>query len=145
MSNLTELERAVLDKILDGDHPLLEILRNQLSNDRVSRREMTGTGFFTYFNVGDPPVADVEKIVFGDVSADIEGVHHGAGFLVWVEHGRLIMLEGFTYDDPWPDEIEQYTLKYLVPKQISDDGKFISYRKDDKRDWEALIKQIGPR
>jgi len=38
------------------------------------------------------------------------------------------MLEGYGYDDPWPNTITQYTLKY-------DTG--------DQRDWAVLRKVLG--
>jgi hypothetical protein len=128
MMDLTELERAVLAKLLQGEHPLLNQLRRQLAQCRVSRREMTGHGFFTYIDTGDVPPAGDVKVTFGDVVAEIEGMPDGAGFALYIEHGRLSMLEGYGYDDPWPNSIANYILKY-------DAG--------DKRDWAALKKALG--
>lgn len=128
MIALAELERAVLTKLLAGEHPLLERLRNQLSNCQVSRRELTGAGFYAYLDVGDAPAADDVNLRFGDVIAEIEGMAHGAGFVLYVEHGRLSMLEGYGYDDPWPSTITAYTLKYSA---------------GEERDWAALRKVLG--
>jgi hypothetical protein len=128
MTELTELERAVLDKLLSGEHPVLNALRPQLEECRASSRKMTGCGFFTHLDVGDTRAAGDVKLIFGDVSAEIEGMAHGAGFVLFVEHGRLSMLEGYSYDDPWPDTITSYALEY-------DTG--------DKRDWTALRKVLG--
>jgi hypothetical protein len=44
--------------------------------------------------------------VISDVGAEIEGVRHGVGFVLFIQDGRLDCLEGFTYDDPWPDEVK---------------------------------------
>jgi len=127
---LTGLEHAVLEKLLAGEHPLLAQLRKQLAKCRVTKRELTGHGFFADLDVGDVlPVTDT-KVIFGDVIAEIEGMQHGAGFVLFIEHGRLSMLEGYGYDDPWPKTISSYTLKY-------DTGD------KHKRDWGALGKELG--
>jgi hypothetical protein len=38
----------------------------------------------------------------GDVSGELEGLANGAGFVLFIRDGRLKMLEGFTFDEPWP-------------------------------------------
>ncbi len=53
MDRLTELEQAVLDKLLAGNHPALAALRSQAVEGRVTRREYTGVGFFCDIDV--PP------------------------------------------------------------------------------------------
>ncbi|HEY7297139.1 MAG TPA: hypothetical protein VH684_04305 [Xanthobacteraceae bacterium] len=111
---LSLLERAVLEKLLAGDCPRLGILRSQLRDVEVERREFTGIGFFIYFRVGK----DIERLdgtgrfIFGDVQACISGLNYGAGFLLYVTDGALHMLEGYTYDEPWPRSIEQFELTY---------------------------------
>ena len=124
MTDLTELERAILAKLLAGEHALLEQLRRQL----VSRRELTGHGFYTHLDVGETLVAAKVKVSFGDVVAEIEGMPDGAGFELYVENGRLSVLEGYGYDDPWPSAIASYTLRYST---------------GDKRDWNALRQVLG--
>jgi len=124
---LTELERAVLAKLLAGEHPLLAQLRKQLPNCRASRRELTGHGFYTDLDVGDTPEAADVKVIVNDVVADIEGMPDGAGFVLFVEHGRLSLLEGYGYDDPWPSTITGCTL---------------NYRTGGDRDWAALRKEL---
>ena len=112
MIELNELERAVLAKLLEREPPLLEQLRGQLPTCRVIRREFTGVGFFTHLDVGDAPASnDVDMPPFGDVIAEIDGLAHGAGFVLYIEHGRLAMLEGYSYDEPWPDTIVGFSLK----------------------------------
>jgi hypothetical protein len=115
---LNTLEQAVLQKLLDGDHPTLIALRAQLEGLVVTRRDLTGVGFFTELAgskttpTGSVASADLQ---FGDVEADIEGLRHGAGFLLYVEGGRLHTLEGYSYDERWPDDIGRFTLRYTSP------------------------------
>ncbi len=46
------------------------------------------------------------------MSGDLEGVAHGAGFVLFIRDGALACLEGFTYDEPWPETIKSFTLNY---------------------------------
>jgi len=112
---LTQFERAVLEKLLAGDHPVLGILRDQLDQCHVKSRESTGHGFFTNFEVdrfAGPPPAPVQRIRIDDVGATINGLKHGAGFVLFVVDGYMDFLEGFSYDEPWPPEVVDYSLRY---------------------------------
>jgi len=118
MNDLTTLERKVMQALLDGDDDILSLLRKQVETVIVVKREMTGVGFFTTFVVPDGiPRADDQSLKFGDVIANISGLAHGAGFLLYVEHGALHMLEGYTYDEPWPKEISEFELTYTAGEQ----------------------------
>jgi hypothetical protein len=125
---LSKFEQDILAKLLDGEHPILEQLRKQLPACRVNRREYTGVGFYTYFGVDNALSANDVKMCFGDVLAEIEGIVHGVGFVLYVEHGRLHMLEGYGYDESWPVTITSYVLRYST---------------GEARDWSAIKKVIG--
>ena len=116
MEGLTKLERAVLEKLLDGDNNVfLEMLREQLPGITVSNRDYTGVGFYTDLVVAPKlvrKVAQPTNMTWGDVEADIEGTQHGAGFLLYVKNGIVSTLEGFTYDEPWPDTVNKFSLAY---------------------------------
>ena len=128
MINLDEFEQAVLEKLLQGTHPLLTQLYSQLEFCYVRRREMTGTGFYTYFEVRVLlQIRDI-NLRFGDVTAEIPGLKNGAGFLLYIKNGLLDMLEGYSYDEPLPDIIPIYILKYTS---------------GEKRDMAALEDVLG--
>jgi hypothetical protein len=113
---MDQLEQDVLEMILKGDDPVLATLRIQLGVARRKPRELSGVGFFTHFEVPETAPhlsADLAKIKLGDVTAEIEGLLHGAGFVLFVDDGALSMLEGYTYDEPWPSTIKSYTLSYM--------------------------------
>jgi len=42
-------------------------------------------------------------------TATIDGLQHGAGFLLIVEDGMLDMVEGCTYVEPWPDRSRAFS------------------------------------
>jgi hypothetical protein len=121
--DLTLLERAVLETLLSRDEPGYDELREQLTSCRVVSREMTGVGFYSTLKVdaATPPVAADVGNPLGtghafpdDIYAAIEGLEQGAGFVLWLDDGWLSQLEGFTYDEPWPDEIRTFTVR-LAP------------------------------
>lgn len=108
---LTPLERDVLSAILSASDPVVDGLRAQLAVCRVQSRELTGHGFFTDFVV--PPrlaVAGIGRTVLDGVQAELDGLRHGAGFVLFVEDGLLATLEGYAFDEPWPGRVEGYTV-----------------------------------
>jgi hypothetical protein len=115
VEGINEFETAVLGKLLAGDHPVLAVLRAQADAASVASREQTGTGFFVSFDIPDhTPALSTKDFHFGDVNAVVSGLKNGAGFVVFVRGGRLNVLEGYTYDEPWPREIRDFKLTYQV-------------------------------
>lgn len=117
--NLTLLESEVIKWLLDGDNPVLDSLRRQLSSIESVTRELTGHGFYLIFNYAVRPqsidsyLPVKANFSFGDVEASIDSVKGGAGFLLWIENGVLSELEGYTYGEEWPFQVEKFTLQYL--------------------------------
>jgi hypothetical protein len=114
---LTAFERAVIATILQPSHPVMDALREQLAACHVTDREFTGTGFFASLHVPahvpDAPITR-DRLHLGEVAASLTGVEH-AGFVLWVTRGRLDTLEGFSYGEPWPDEIEGWDVTPMTP------------------------------
>ena len=107
------LETEVMQLLLAGQHPVLEILRAQFKCSRVKKREMTGAGFYLSFETDSALKAtDISQITLGDVHAQIEGLKNGAGFVLFIVDGLVGCLEGYSYDEPWPNEIKKYSLTY---------------------------------
>ena len=48
---------------------------------------------------------------------------HGAGFVLFIRGGRLSMLEGYTYDEPWPDQVRGFSLRYSDPERKAELAK----------------------
>ena len=112
---LEPLERAVLNKFLEGNDPVLDALRRQMPGISVVERKKTGTGFFTELSnaLGTeraPTRPGTSRL--GDLEATIDGLAHGAGFLLYVHDGLLSMLEGYSYEEPWPTEIRNFALRF---------------------------------
>lgn len=111
---MTDLEQQVLSLLLTGDDPVVSGLRAQVNGAAVKSREMSGVGFFTTFELPKnlAPVANCKSFKFGDVTATIKGLQHGAGFVLFVKEGFLHLLEGYTYDEPWPKQTTDFELSY---------------------------------
>jgi hypothetical protein len=126
MEKLDILEQAVLDKLLAGEHPALAVLRRQATMARVAGRKNTGVGFFCDFEVDESAPTLLGDFQIGDVFGELEGLAHGAGFVLFIRDGQLSMLEGFTFDEPWPQQLRGFKLAYqheprelLLPEHLS--------------------------
>jgi hypothetical protein len=114
MTSLTPLETQMTRILLDGDLPELAVLRSQLALASVSSRKMTGVGFYTDFALPKefPRLEGCPSFKIGDVNGRATNVKHGLGFVLYVNDGALSQLEGYTYDEPWPEKIEGLQLEY---------------------------------
>lgn len=116
----------MLQKLLDGDHPVLAALREQLSGLSVKERKLTGAGFFTEFATAatvNPVPLSAGQVRFGDVQATIRGLKHGAGFLLYVDQGLLHFLEGYSFEEPWPECIHEFFVEYTSPDRKAELAK----------------------
>ncbi len=118
---MNEIERQAMDFLLRGDHPVLAVLRDQAAVAPIAKRKFTGVGFFTDFAV--PPTAarlsSGRRIVLEDVHAEVAGLQHGAGFLLFVDDGVINLLECFIYEGAWPEDTRLTRLYYLHPRHGS--------------------------
>ena len=76
-------------------------------------RRFSGVGFFTDFVVPTDAAVqrDLPNMEIGDVGAEFPCVQHGAGFVLFIRDGVVRMLEGYTYDEPWPEKTDEFSLK----------------------------------
>jgi len=99
-------------------------LRAQAANARLASRENTGVGFFCEFDVpAEVAAVEVPDFTIDDVNGEIQGLAHGAGFVLFIRGGRLKMLEGFSYDEPWPDQVGGFSLSYSDPERKAELAK----------------------
>jgi hypothetical protein len=115
-TKLQEFDKAVVAMLLAGDDPVLQVLREQVRLVANVRRELSGAGFFAYFELPReaPRIEGSPSFQIGDLCADVERLEYGAGFVLFVRNGAIDVLEGFSYEEPWPDQIGTYTLKYTT-------------------------------
>jgi len=111
-----ELEQELMNLLLQGDHPILAILRQQYVTAKVGSREFSGVGFFTNFEVSETaPLVEPPNFEAGNVDIQLENLPNGAGCVLFVRDGKLSFLECYTYSDPWPEQITIKSLANAIP------------------------------
>jgi hypothetical protein len=105
MDTLTAFESDALGALLRGNDPALAILRCQAEVATVRSREHTAVGFFAEIAV--PPTAvrpaGVPSFKLGDVFGTCDGLEGGFGLLLHVSEGLIHLLEGYAFEEHWPD------------------------------------------
>jgi hypothetical protein len=108
---LTEVERTVLEFLLQGSSDENAVLFEQLASSSLKSRERNGYGVYTNFEVSDAvPRCTRENFELGDVSVVLSG--QLCGFILFIREGKVEFLEGFPLGgDEWPspENIEKVT------------------------------------
>ena len=109
---LNSLERRVMDMLLAGDDPVLEVLREQYRARRSDRATFDRHRFYLDFAV--PPQAKWlegcdKRITIGDLHAGSKQLPYRATFVLFVDDGAIAFLEGVTYGlASWPDNTDDF-------------------------------------
>jgi hypothetical protein len=77
------------------------------------------------------------QMVIGDVYANISNLEHGAGFLSFIEGGKLVTLECFISEDRWPENAELERLHYIHPKKLG--SSQLSETKTRDLNWALVL------
>lgn len=110
----TEFEQALAEALLAGELPVLAVLRSQWAAARFELRELSGVGFF--LNVAVPssaPRAEPPNFELSDVYFEATGLPHGGGSVMFIRDGAISMLEAYSHDGDWPEEVTEFTLQYF--------------------------------
>jgi len=112
-SKFVQFERDIMKKILSENPNVSDRIEKQYESSKVISREFTGVGFFTKFEIFDTSLRlpHSPNLVLGDAHANIQGLEYGAGFILFVTNGLISTLEGYSYGEIWPENIEQYTIE----------------------------------
>jgi hypothetical protein len=105
MDEIGQLDRAVLEFMLNRNGAVYSQLRDQIPLLKSAGREMSGVGYFAYFRPSGEakPASDRINIEISDVGGTTPDLKHGVGFILFVRDGLIEMLEGFTVgDEDWP-------------------------------------------
>ena len=109
----SEFERAVIEHILEKEAPEY---KKHLPYLLVDRRENTGVGIYVYFKYSENyPLSSSENRTMGQsVYAEIEGLEGGAGFILYLDNGKITMLESFSHgSETWPVRILKFNIQDL--------------------------------
>lgn len=86
----------------------------------MTKRESSGVGFFTEFGHPDDVsrLPTSKSIRFGDVLAEVDGLEHAAGFVLFIDNGLITMLEGYSNaNETWPEKVGTFELRYRAPER----------------------------
>jgi hypothetical protein len=120
-NEVVSLVNRLMPRLLAGEHPALVALREQLNSATISEVEMTGCGFYARFAVAaDAPLASPPRLTGGSAKIELSDAKHGAGCVLFVRDGRLSTLEGYTYDDDWPEDARVLSVGDIVPIRIDE-------------------------
>ncbi|MGI6161068.1 MAG: hypothetical protein ACOYJD_03465 [Christensenellales bacterium] len=108
-----QFESDVMYKIISENNEISDELVKQYKNAKVVSREFTGVGFYTNFMVSNENLRlkDNFNVEMGNVQAELDGLKYGAGFVLFIRDGFIKSLEGYTYDEPWPKRIINYSFE----------------------------------
>ena len=102
-----EFEKIIISDIIEHYPEYKQKLRSQFEKITVQRREFSTYGFSTYYSVigVEETLGDDENLQLGKHQWNINGLTRGSDYILWIKDGLISCLEGFSYNEPWPDEI----------------------------------------
>ena len=116
MLDIEPIEYQAMQMLLEGDHPTLETLRQQFNRSCVVERDFTGVGILYHVEIDDSNLRldPSNRIVLGDVCADVACLKYGCGFILFVDDGLLGTLECHLWGDDALPQSATYTRLYYV-------------------------------
>ncbi len=122
----SDLERRVLDMLLDHPGEHAEALRAQRADLEVTGRTYTGLSLQSSLNPDlSAPVAGTLNVVLGGILGRHSSHPDPIGFNLFVRNGRLVLLEGVAFSDEWPDDESAIRLE-RIPLNYEQDRKLLS-------------------
>lgn len=103
-----EFESIIISDICNRYPEYKEKLQQQLSFAVVKERVLSKYGFSTYFTINNSNLVTLGENVKLGLETDgwrVNGLDRGSGYVLWIENGVIYSLEGFSYEEPWQQEI----------------------------------------
>ncbi|WP_417431381.1 hypothetical protein [Kiloniella sp.] len=107
IEKISEIEAAVLKFCVKMNVPNYENKTGLFDNVHVIDRIFNGTSFMTEFDrteelkVGN----DGDNYLISTLDAVLNN-SIPSGYIAYIENGYITALEGFTYDEEWPDNLQ---------------------------------------
>ncbi len=102
-----EFEKIIITDIFEQYPEYKQKLQAQFESSTVQKRERFAFGFFTDYEVtaAEETLGEGINLQLGNHQWNINGLNCGSDYILWIENGLISSLEGFSYQEPWPDEI----------------------------------------
>ncbi|ETA72347.1 MULTISPECIES: hypothetical protein [Mesorhizobium] len=119
MTAFTALEIAALHSIFSETPKLTSALERQLTLATVTKRQNSGVGFFTSIAVADdvPLVSNSSRVLGNETQAHVAGLELGFGFVLFLEDGKLDLLEGFNWGSESTASLDLAAVTFEVYKR----------------------------
>lgn len=118
MGTFTNLELAALHSIFSETPELAAGLERQMERATVAKRENTGGGFFTSITVSTEALQVSAPRVLGyETRAHVHGLEHGFGFVLFMEKGRMHLLEGYAWGSESTALLDLFGLTFEIFNQ----------------------------
>lgn len=111
MLRLTSLETAVLKWFLADSRA--SVRKRQIDFDAVFvlERRFTGVGFFaSMIGCDELHVANGAQSFVWDKVGAILNEQINTGYLIYIENGFVVTIEGHTFGDDWPEQIHSFRM-----------------------------------
>jgi hypothetical protein len=113
--DFTPLEHAALLTIFTETPEFADSLRYQLEGASVENRENTGAGFFTTITVPASSERVACPTVLGNrTHTRVYGLKYGLGFVLFMQDGRLHLLEGYSCGDDDTTNLPLFGLTFQI-------------------------------
>src|SRR5436309_1173524 len=124
MESLSDIERRLLDALLEGEHPVLDTLRVQANTAYVTKRETrSGIHRVTLAVAEDAPSVESMMTIIHDLTVcSADGTQHLGNPAVWIFYGCLAMLGVPTHLLECGIPLSEWTLSYWVVNRLMPDG-----------------------
>ncbi|MBQ7339073.1 MAG: hypothetical protein IJW40_11570 [Clostridia bacterium] len=102
-----EFEKIIITDIIDQYPEYKQKLQAQFASSVVQKREFFMRGFSTDYEVVavEETLGEDKNLQLGNHQWNINGLSNGSDYILWIKNGLISSLEGFTYEEPWPDDI----------------------------------------
>lgn len=102
-----EFEKIIITDIIEQYPEYKQKLQSQFEKSVAQKREISTYGFLTYYTVTaeEETLGDTVNLQLGKCQWNINDLQNGSDYILWIKNGLICSLEGFSYEEPWPDEI----------------------------------------
>jgi hypothetical protein len=112
MRPLWPIEREVLEIIAAAYPASAEVLCQQIETAQVVSFENSGAGFFSNLAVAPDAPLLAEKSPLSAAHGEVLGIEHGMGFVVFLEDGRISVIEAYSYGDVFTGDLDFSQARY---------------------------------
>ena len=111
---LWPIERAVLEATAHDYPAFADNIRRQAETAQVTEFENSGAGFFSTVSVTPDAPLLPDKLPLDGAYGSVEGIEHGMGFVVFLEGGRLSLIEGYCHGNVSTGGVDFSAVKFDV-------------------------------